>query len=93
MKAKQLTGQAPDFELPDVKGQKIRLADFRGGTRAFGFLGILVRSLSKKEQGIEPTISGITGCGIRSDFCSLDSKKGSLVTGIEGRPGSVGAVD
>lgn len=30
IKAKQLIGQAPDFELPDVKGRKVNLTDFRG---------------------------------------------------------------
>ena len=30
IKAKQLIGQAPDFALPDVKGRKVNLTDFRG---------------------------------------------------------------
>lgn len=48
LKAKQLTGQAPDFELPDVKGQKIRLADFRGKHLCFWIFGHLGALLVEK---------------------------------------------
>lgn len=40
--SKQLTGKAPDFTLPDAKGKKVKLSDYKGTYLLidFGLLGV-----------------------------------------------------
>ena len=75
LKAKQLTGRAPDFELPDVKGKKIRLTDFQGKYALLDFWASWCAPCRKKNKELNKQYSELKRAGLEVISVSLDSKK------------------
>lgn len=75
LKAKQLKGLAPAFELPDVKGRKVRLADFRGSYVLLDFWASWCAPCRKKNKELNRQYPELRDMGLEVISISLDNKK------------------
>lgn len=73
--AKQLTGRAPEFELSDAEGQKVRLADFRGKYVLLDFWASWCAPCRKKNKELNREYPELRKVGLEVVSVSLDSKK------------------
>ena len=83
VKAKQLTGKAPAFELPDVNGKIVRLSDFQGKHVLLDFWASWCAPCRKKNKELNQQYPELRDAGLEVISISLDNKKDLWLSAVK----------
>lgn len=83
LKAKQLTGIAPDFELPDMKGNLVRLSSFRGKYVLVDFWASWCVSCRQNNRELFKYYPELKAAGLEVISISLDDDRDKWIKAVE----------
>ena len=83
LKSKQLTGIAPDFELPDMKGKLVRLSSFRGKYVLVDFWASWCVSCRQNNRELFKYYPELKAAGLEVISVSLDDDRASWIKAVE----------
>ena len=83
LKAKQLTGMAPDFELPDMKGKLVRLSSFRGKYVLVDFWASWCVSCRQNNRELFKYYPELKAAGLEIISVSLDDDRALWIKAVE----------
>ena len=83
MKRKQLTGKAPDFKLPDMKGNIVKLSDYKGKYLLVDFWASWCKPCRIKAKELKKHYPRLKGLGVEVVGISCDENKNQWVKAIE----------
>ena len=82
-KQKQLTGRAPDFTLPDLKGKKVKLSDYRGKYLLIDFWASWCKPCRMKIKELKKEYNRLQELGIEVIAISCDQRKEDWLKAVE----------
>lgn len=83
LESKQLTGQAPDFKLPDVKGNIVALSDYKGKYLLVDFWASWCAPCRAKAKVLKKEYPRLQELGVEVVGISCDKKKDQWLKAIE----------
>ena len=83
LKAKQLTGVAPDFELPDMQGKIVRLSSFRGKYVLVDFWASWCVSCRQNNRELFKYYPELKAAGLEVISISLDDERADWIKAVE----------
>ena len=83
LKAKQLTGKAPDFTLPDKTGKSLSLSDFRGKYVLLDFWASWCAPCREKNRALNEKYAQWKVRGLEIISISLDDNKQAWLKAVE----------
>lgn len=82
-KQKQLTGKAPDFTLPDIKGKKVKLSDYEGKYLLIDFWASWCKPCRMKIKELKKEYDRLQKLGVEVIAISCDQKKEDWLKAVE----------
>lgn len=82
-KQKQLTGKAPDFTLPDIKGKKVKLSDYEGKYLLIDFWASWCKPCRMKIRELKKEYDRLQKLGVEVIAISCDQKKEDWLKAVE----------
>ena len=82
-KQKQLTGKAPDFTLPDLKGENVKLSDYKGKYLLIDFWASWCKPCRMKIKELKKEYGRLQELGIEVIAISCDKKKEDWLKAVE----------
>ena len=82
-KQKQLTGKAPDFTLPDLKGENVKLSDYKGKYLLIDFWASWCKPCRMKIKELKKEYGHLQELGIEVIAISCDKKKEDWLKAVE----------
>ena len=81
--SKQLTGKAPDFTLPDAKGKKVKLSDYKGKYLLIDFWASWCQPCRVKIRELKKHYSRLQELGVEVIAISCDQKKADWLKALD----------
>ena len=82
-KQKQLTGKAPDFTLPNLKGKNVKLSDYKGKYLLIDFWASWCKPCRMKIKELKKEYDRLQELGIEVIAISCDKKKEDWLKAVE----------
>ena len=82
-KQKQLTGKAPDFTLPNLKGKNVKLSDYKGKHLLIDFWASWCKPCRMKIKELKKEYDRLQELGIEVIAISCDKKKEDWLKAVE----------